>query len=229
MAEHELFTNNSNKARAKAEQEKADLPELPHAKKPIAKRLKEDKKPSFGTKFRKQFLAEDVDSIGDYLVTDLIIPTIKDMVLNFMEAALWGNRRSGGLGRSSGGRAQQRSGYTDYSKASSITRMRSRDSRDSDRDRDRERRRRKEEHFDLLDNLLFQTRGEAEDVLSALEDYLDDYPFVTVSYLCELMDESGPFTTNYYGWKDLRGAQIYHYRNGYALELPDPIRTEENR
>lgn len=183
----------------------------PHAK-PVAKRL--ETKETTAKKFARLFLADDVGDIGEYLVKDLIIPTIKDVFLNFMTAALWGDRRSGSSYRDSSGRRR-----TDYNGIS-------RNSPRRDRDRDREDYSASRREFDI-DNLVFATREQADIVLTRLEDYLEDYGQVTVGYLYELMDESGPYTLEYYGWRNLDRASVRRVRNGYALDLPRPVRIEK--
>lgn len=215
MAEHDMFSNNSNKAKS-GEPEPKKAPERAHAK-PVARLVNEQQKPGFGKKFKKLFLADDVDDIGGYLRDDLIIPTLKDVALNFLEAALWGTRRSGGIGRSSS-RGSTRSGYTNYSQSSSVARV----SRGSTRNREEESQA-SAKKFDILDNLLFRTKPEAEDILARMEDYLDSYDQVPVGYLYELLDISGDWTAEYYGWKDLRRARTTRVSNGYVLELPNPI------
>ena len=217
MAEHDIFYNNSDKAKSgRLEAEPEKVPERAHAK-PVTRLVNEQKKPGLGRKFKKLFLADDVDDIGGYLRDDLIIPTLKDVALNFLEAALWGTRRSGGLSRDSGRRT--RSGYTNYSQSSSVARV----SRGSTRNREEESRA-SAKKFDILDNLLFRTKAEAEDILMRMEDYLDTYDSgVPIGYLYELLDISGDWTAEYYGWKDLRRARTTRVSNGYVLELPDPI------
>lgn len=207
MAERELFPANNN---PKTENETTALTR-PHAK-PVAKRL--ETKETTAKKFVKLFLAEDVEDIGEYLVKDLIIPTIKDVFLNFMTAALWGDRRSGNSYRDSSGRRR-----TDYSSIS-------RSSPRRERDRDREDYSSGRKDFDI-DNLMFATREQADLVLTRLEDYIDDYGFVTVGYLLELLGESSAYTSEYYGWRNLDRASVRRVGNAHKLNLPRPVRIEK--
>jgi hypothetical protein len=98
-------------------------------------------------------------------------------------------------------------------------------------DRDRSSRRDREDYssdrpdFDL-DNIVLPNRDAADLILTRMEDYIDDYDQVTVGYLMELMDESCPYTAEYYGWRSLDHAMIRRVRNGYKLILPRLVRLE---
>ena len=189
-------------------------PERPHAT-AVAKRI--ERKETVPQKFAHLFLADDVGDIGEYLVKDLIIPTIKDVFLNFMTAALWGDRRSGSSYRDS---RKDRTYYNSISRSSRVGTDRSRRDREEYSDRG------ERKDFDI-DNIVLATREEADIVLTRLEDYMVDYGQVTVGYLLELLDESGPYTAEYYGWRNLDRASVRRVRNGYSLDLPRPVRLEK--
>ena len=204
MAERELFPSNSQKSRL-AEMNK---PERKHAQ-AIAKRTVE--KDSAGKRFIKLFLAEDVDDIGEYVVKDLIIPNLKDVFFNFLWALLWGDRRAGGFN------SGQKTAYNKVSQTSKIRTIGSSQ--------------KKEEVEEIaalkrdLTNIPFASQAEAKEVLMAMKMYLDDYPTVPVGYLQELIDETGDWTAEYYGWTDLSDARIRPTsRGGWLLVLPKPLR-----
>ena len=208
MAERELFPSNKPKNEELIPQKN----KREHAK-PVAKRIQT--KETFGQKFKKDFLAEDVNDIGGYLWHDLIIPNLKDTFLNFLYAALWGDRRSGSYTyRDTKGR--ERRDYSGISRAGRVN-----------VDRDRERREPSSERKDFnLDNIVLRTREEADIVLTKMEDYMLEYGQVTVGYLYELLGESCPYTAEYYGWRDLDRASVKRVRDGCQLILPRPVRIE---
>lgn len=74
-----------------------------------------------------------------------------------------------------------------------------------------------------LDELVFDTKEKAMRMKARLEDYLDDYKWVPVGYLFELMDESVSYDAEYYGWKNLDRASVRRVINGWRLVLPRPI------
>ena len=68
---------------------------------------------------------------------------------------------------------------------------------------------------------MIPTRGEAEQILEVMDEYLDKYKQVSVADLYDFVGiTSDNFTNNNYGWTDIRNAQIYHVRYGYKLKLP---------
>lgn len=210
MAERELIPSNSNKSKEQALTQK---PDRPHAK-PVAKRMEGKKKETALQKFAHTFLDDEVDNIGEYMVKELIVPTVKDIIINFITFALWGDRRVGSSYRDGGKRR------TNYNSISTSGRV------DTDRNRRNQEDYAKERRDFDVDNIVFSTREEADIVLTKLEDYMDQYDQVTVGYLYELLGESGPYTLEYYGWRNLDRARIRHVANGYALDLPRPVRLE---
>lgn len=215
MAEREFSLNRKQEVTKNAN----DVPAAPDREhgQLIAKRVPGKRKETAAQKFRKTFLADDIDDIGNYLVTELIVPTIKDIFLNFMTAVLWGDRRSGSIYRDNG----RRTDYNGISRTSRIGFDRNRKSNDQIREEIAAERR----QFDL-ENIVLATRDQADTILNNMEDYLDKYGQVTVGYLFELLGENGPYTVEYYGWRNLDRARIKRINNGYLLDLPRPVRIE---
>lgn len=73
-----------------------------------------------------------------------------------------------------------------------------------------------------MDEVIIETRVEAEHVLDRMVDLLKQYDQVTVSDLCDLVGATAAYTDNKWGWTDLRGADIRRVREGYLLKLPQP-------
>lgn len=195
MAEREL-PNNSDRAR-----ENVELPES--SIKPVAK-AKGVKKPSGGRKLRNAIISEDVGDVKDYILMDVLIPSIKKTLLEMV---------TGGLEMSFGGNVRdtrkKRSGTTRVSYSSYYD--------DDDRPR-----RRRASAFDLGD-VEFDTRGEAELVLDSMEDILDRYRTVTVFDYYELSGLDPRHTYRNYGWASLRNARVISVRGGYIIDLPKPM------
>lgn len=164
-------------------------------------------KKSLGKKFSEAFLGEDSKSVGDYIFHDVIIPAIKstlsDAVSGGIEMLLFGERRSGS-------RNYSRNGSKTYTSYSSYYGGR-------DRDRDRSRGSRARHDFD---DILFESRGEAEDVLSHLVDLTIDYGVASVADFYDLSGIESQFTDNKYGWTNLRDACTDRVSNGYIIRLP---------
>lgn len=51
-------------------------------------------------------------------------------------------------------------------------------------------------------------------------DLITEYEQVTVSDLYSMVDITGNYTDESYGWTDIRGTTIVKVRGGYILDLP---------
>lgn len=166
------------------------------------------KKKSEARKLADIFISEDISNVKNYIFMDVLIPAIKkaidDIVSNGIHMILYnGDKRS--EKRSSVSRVSY-SGY--YNKGSNERELRAERARNG---------------FDF-DEILFTNRGDAESVLSAMEDIIDRYDTVSVLDFYDLADVS---TTNYaaqrYGWNDIHTARVVRVSDGYIIQLPRPI------
>ena len=74
------------------------------------------------------------------------------------------------------------------------------------------------------DDILFDTRGDAEAVLDAMNDIISQYGTVSVSDFYDLARvPNDNFTMNRYGWTNIGGATAVRVRDGYILKLPRAI------
>lgn len=207
----DTFPSNSKTARRELTQQ----PKVEEKKieKVITGTVKKQKR-SFGKKLAETFLEDDTKSVGNYIFHDVLIPAAKSMICDivgwggFAEILLFGDKR-GSRTRREGGKS-----YTSYGSYY----------RGSDKDRDRDRRdisRVARARHDF-DEIILDTRGEAEDVLSRLVDLVLDYDQATVADLYDLVGISTNFTDNKYGWTDLHNASVTRVRGGYLINLPRP-------
>lgn len=171
-------------------------------KKPVVTGKVITKKKSGLRKFTDEFISDDARNVKSYIFGDVIIPTIKKTLLDIVtigfEMMLYGESR-GGRKRSTVDKVS----YTKY----------------SDRDY-AEPRSRREEVYDY-DEVYLTTRGEAEDVLDAMSDIINEYENISIGDFKELV---GIRTINYmdnkYGWTSMRGMDVVHTRDGYWIKLP---------
>ena len=91
-----------------------------------------------------------------------------------------------------------------------------------DRDYDRPARSRGRYGYDY-DDIILDTRKEAEEVLDRMDDLIDNYGVVSVADLYDLVGISGNYTDNKYGWTNLRNADVQRVRDGYLLKLPKAL------
>lgn len=75
-----------------------------------------------------------------------------------------------------------------------------------------------------FNDISVETRAEGDAVLEGMYLLLEQYSQVTVSDLYDLVDITGDYTDEKWGWTDLRGSDISRDRGGrYLLVLPRPI------
>lgn len=171
------------------------------------------KKKSLGRKFADTFFGENVSDVKGYIITDVVIPAVKDIISDVVtgsiEMLLFGERR----GRS-GSRSGVRSGsYTSYSSYSY-----SGTARNTSRAGSSGRTSRVSRYS--IEDVILESRGEAEDVLGNMIDAIKDYGAVSVADLYDMVGIPGAFTDNAWGWFDLGNATVRRIREGYLLVLP---------
>ena len=203
MDEFELKPN-SNKY--KEEQKKLNsTPERQKLEK-IVKGPVKTKKPSELKKITDSFISEDLPNIKSYILVDVLIPSAKkaisDIIKNGIDMLLYGS-----TGRSRASIAGKIS-YSGYYNG---------DRRDSDRRQLSNTQGRTRYSYD---DIFFDTRGEAEEVLSRMDELIEMYGLVRVADLYDLVGITGDYTDNKYGWKNIRNARVERTRDGYAIKLP---------
>lgn len=199
----EDYRKNSNKAKNEAEQQKTSGKKVEKIVKGSAKA----KKKSEIRKIADAFIQTDARTVGDYIFGEVLVPAIKktfaDIVNNSLDMFLWGK---GGSGRRPRGNAERVS-YRSYYDSPGRTL------------REPERRQRSYDY----DEVILDSREEAEEVLARMEELLADYKMVSVADFYDLVGITGKTTDNRYGWTDLRTADIIRDRDGYLIKLPRAI------
>lgn len=72
-------------------------------------------------------------------------------------------------------------------------------------------------------DIVVESRGEAEDVLSRMDDLIATYGVVSVADLYDLVGITGKYTDNKYGWSDIKSANVVRVGDGYLLKLPKAL------
>ena len=204
------FPSNSRTQRGKSESEKT--PEGKKVKKVISGNARQRKR-GFGKKMAENFLEDDTKSVWDYIFYDVFLQAAKamisDMVGGGIEMLLFGEKR-GNRTRREGGRSYTSYGSY-YNEAPRDRNGRNRNGRDISRTG------RARHDFD---EIVLDTRGEAEEVLSHLVDLTIDYGQATVADLYDLVGITSDFTDQKYGWLELHDASVQRVRGGYLINLP---------
>lgn len=74
-----------------------------------------------------------------------------------------------------------------------------------------------------VDNILFDSRETAENVLEASKEIINKYGVVTVADMYDLAGLNATYNGKKYGWVDLKEAKIIRVRQGYKLVLPETV------
>ena len=195
----EEYKPNSHKYK---EDQKRSAPEK-KVEKVIAGTVKSKKKSEI-RKFTDVFISEDVDNVKSYILLEVLVPAIKkaisDIVTNGIDMILYG-----GTGKTKSNTAASKVSYRSYY--------------DSRRDYSAVRTKTGYNY----DDIIFDNRGEAEDVLSRMDELVSTYGLVSVADLYDLVGITGNYTDNNYGWTDIRSASVIRVRDGYMLKLPKAL------
>ena len=195
----EEYKSNSHRSRERAESDHDPIPER-RVEKVVTGNVTQRKKNSLSK--AGMFMSGDMDSIKNYVVMDVLVPSIKQMISDIVCNGI--NMLLGEPYRSKGG-AAGRVNYRQYY-------------RDSNERREYARPRQQPQYS--YDDVIFETRGDAEEVLYRMEEILERFEMVSVADLLDMAGISGQYTDNKYGWKDLRSAHVERVRDGYIIVLP---------
>lgn len=170
--------------------------------------VKQQKKSLF-KKFTELFIGDDIDSVGSYILYDVLIPaaktTLSDMVGSGIEMLLFGEAKGNRTKR------DRNKSYVSYSSYYKNDYPREGGSREASR---------KNRTMHNFDDIVLESRGEAEEVLSHLVDLTEDYGVATIADLYDLVGITSNFTDNKYGWTNLSNATVSRVRDGYLVNLP---------
>ncbi|MBO7732437.1 MAG: hypothetical protein J6S67_07785 [Methanobrevibacter sp.] len=178
------------------------------------------KKP-LSSKFADAFISDSAKDVKDYIVMDVIIPGIKDTIINCLEMIFFGSTtgrgRSSRITRLNSENTSYRAFYqSDY------------DSYGAPRRRERRDRYRDDGYSDRIDyrNIVVRDRGSAEEIVSKLRGRIEKYGEATKSDLFELIDIPSSHVDNNWGWTDPRDIGIRRVASGYLIDVADAVYLE---
>ena len=167
---------------------------------------------SAGSKFLSNLFADDIQNIKEYILWDVLMPAFKnaisDTITNGIDMLLFGTTRSG---RGSSKKVNY-SGI--YSGGSSSRVIRFNDKRDE------EPRRKGGIYGYSYQEIVLNSRAEAEDVLWHLRKIERDYGMVSVADMYQAVGEDFEFTDNKWGWSDLDSATVQRVSDGFIIKMP---------
>lgn len=197
----EDYKSNSHKSR---EHNKNDSKKI---QKVVSGEIKKRKK-SEVRKFADIFLPEDVENVKNHVIYDVIIPSIKKVILDTVDTWLYGE--NGSSKKSSTSKFSYERCYDDHSGTGN--KLKSASPRTSY----------------AYDEVVLNNRGDAEAVLDQLAEIIERYDFVTVADLNESLGITGRYTDNNWGWYSVANARVDRVRGGgYMLRLPKPVAIDD--
>lgn len=194
---YENLPDNSHKARA----DKKQVTDGKRAEKVVKGKVTTKKNDL--RKFTDIFISEDVANVKEYILYDILAPSIKkafyDIVVDSLNMTLFGGRN----GKRS---TADKISYKDYNGIS--------------RRDDRKYSSTRTSSGYSYDDIILETRGEAEAVLSRMDELMETYEIVRVADLYDLVGITGEYTDNKYGWTNIHNAEIERVRDGYRIKMP---------
>lgn len=192
------FESNSHKYK----EEQNALAERQKIQKAVKGKVKVKKKKGFN-KIAGDIISADAKNIKSYVLMDVLIPSLKkaisDIVTNGIDMILYGESKP---------KKGTRSNYVSYDRFASDRRYTERQS-SSTRVRY------------SIDDIIFESKRDADEVIIGMEQIIDQYGIVRVADLYDLVGMTGDYTDNKYGWDDIRTADIARTRDGdYVLRMP---------
>lgn len=207
------YTGNSIKDRdiKKKAEPKAEV-------KKVVKGKASTKKKSEISKIASTMISEEVKTIKEYAIYEVVIPVIKDTITQLVKGSIdmlfYGEVRSGSTSRRS-------------SSSSNVSRVSYRDYYDDNKRDDRRDPRRTATRYSY-DDITFEFKEDADAVLLSMDEIIETYGVVTVADLFDLAGVTGNgYTDQNYGWTSTRSASIERNRDGefyVKLQRPSPIR-----
>lgn len=164
----------------------------------------------------RTFFAQDLPEIAEHLIIDVAIPAAKnaitDMVTQGIQQLLYGEVDH---------RRRSVSGYTSYSRSS-----RDYSGRAYYESRRTERREPRQSKPTNVEDLVFDTRGDAVDVIEYIAETIEEYGQVSVADLMSSVGIQPRYTDERWGWTTTDAFELRQIREGWLVsaDRPEPLK-----
>lgn len=164
----------------------------------------------------RTFFAQDLPEIAEHLIIDVAIPAAKnaitDMVTQGIQQLLYGEVDP---------RRRSASGYTSYSRSS-----RDYSGRAYYESRRTERREPRQSKPTNVEDLVFDTRGDAVDVIEHVAETIEEYGQVSVADLMSSVGIQPRYTDERWGWTTTDAFELRQIREGWLIsaDRPEPLK-----
>jgi hypothetical protein len=184
-------------------------------------------KKSVGKRIKEGFGGADMQSVGSYLMWDVMIPAARDLVFDIIIEGARGSLYGDSARRSSAPIGSTRSGIvgssntrlrtSNYSAATRSPIVGSQSSTPSMSSNAKA-------QFDFSE-LILDNRVKAEEIILKMQDALAEFGLVSVAEFYDALEISGNgFTDQKHGWNSetFQGARVRPARGGFLLDIPQP-------
>ena len=164
----------------------------------------------------RTFFAQDLPEIAEHLIIDVAIPAAKnaitDMVTQGIQQLLYGEVDT---------RRRSTSSYTSYSRSS-----RDYSGRAYYESRRTERREPRQSKPTNVEDLVFDTRGDAVDVIEYIAESIEKYGQVSVADLMSSVGIQPRYTDERWGWTTTDAFELRQIREGWLVsaDRPEPLK-----
>lgn len=164
----------------------------------------------------RTFFAQDLPEIAEHLIIDVAIPAAKnaitDMVTQGIQQLLYGEVDP---------RRRSISGYTSYSRSS-----RGHNGNAYYESRRPERREPRQSKPTNVEDLVFDTRGDAVDVIEYIAETIEEYGQVSVADLMSSVGIQPRYTDERWGWTTTDAFELRQIREGWLVsaDRPEPLK-----
>lgn len=193
-----------NSHKAKAEQAETQKVEKKRVEKVVTGNVTTRKNDM--RKLADVFISEDIKNVKDYLIMDVLVPTIKKTIVDI---ATDGVSMIFGMSPRKNGSASSKISYDKFSKQDDNRYYSNNGTRNTRYS---------------YDDIAIDSRQEAEEVLSRMDELIATYGEASVADLYDLVGVTCEYTDNNYGWTNVHNAKVVRLRDGkYMIDLPKAL------
>ena len=157
-------------------------------------------------KFADVFISEDIKNVKDYLIMDVLVPTIKKTIVDIVTDSV---SMIFGMSPRKNGTSSSKIQYNRFSEKDDSRYPGSTSTRNTRYS---------------YDDIAIDSRQEAEEVLSRMDELIATYGEASVADLYDLVGITCEYTDNNYGWTSVRNAKVVRLRDGkYMIDLPKAL------
>lgn len=203
----EDYKGNSNASKEAPSEEK-------RVTQPVTTKVTE-KKPSFFGKIKKKMFSDDAGHVGEYVVSDVIIPKLQGMFSDAFKFAI----DFIFYGKGTGNNSNRRNGIGTISYSSYYN-------QNSNNIPQIPASAYKQNSVFTVRNFVFDERWEAINVIEDLREIIDRYGSASAGDFYDLINQSHTYTDMKYGWKDLSQVEAIRDGGGWVINFPKAIPLE---